>query len=104
MQRNFRKKDIIKRLGEIALGRSNDAVKLAFLPPGEKYSGIDGLDLKMLSEIRRSANGGVEIKLINRLEVLKTMLEAMEGEPGDDAAAFLNAISGGAGERRTGAD
>ena len=104
MQRNFRKKDIVKRLGELALGRSNDSVKLAFLNNNEKGLSIDGLDLKMLSEIRRSATGGVEIKLINRLEVLKTMLDAMEGEPGDEAAAFLNAISGSAGESKTGAD
>ena len=104
MQRNFRKKDIVKRLGELALGRSNDSVKLAFLNNNEKGLSIDGLDLKMLSEIRRSATGGVEIKLINRLEVLKTMLDAMEGEPGDEAAAFLNAISGDAGESKTGAD
>ena len=100
MQRNFKKKNVIKLLGEIALGRSNDVVKLAFMNPDENGCGIDELDLKMLSEIRRSTNGSVELKLLNRLEALKTMLEAVDGEPGEEATAFLSALSGGSEVKR----
>ena len=104
MQRNFKKKDIVKRLGEIALGRANDVIKLAFMDPGDAGFEIDGLDLTMLAEIRRSANGSVELKLISRLEALKTMLEAVEGEPGEESAAFLAALNKSAGEMRPGED
>ena len=90
MQRIFRKKDVIKRLGEIALGRSNDAVKLAFTNP-EKLD-IDSLDLTMLSELRRAANGSVEIKLISRLDALKIMMEALRDEPGGEALEFLQTL------------
>ena len=90
MQRIFRKKDVIKRLGEIALGRSNDSVKLAFTNP-EKLD-IDSLDLTMLSELRRAANGSVEIKLISRLDALKIMMEALRDEPGGEALEFLQTL------------
>ena len=90
MQRIFRKKDVIKRLGEIALGRSNDSVKLAFTNPDRLD--IDSLDLTMLSELRRAANGSVEIKLINRLDALKIMMEALKDEPGGEALEFLQTL------------
>ncbi len=90
MQRIFRKKDVIKRLGEIALGRSNDSVKLAFTNP-ERLD-IDSLDLTMLSELRRAANGSVEIKLLNRLDALKIMMEALRDEPGGEALEFLQTL------------
>ncbi|MBQ9857929.1 MAG: hypothetical protein IJO77_02900, partial [Oscillospiraceae bacterium] len=90
MQRIFRKKDVIKRLGEIALGRSNDPVKLAFTNPDRLD--IDSLDLTMLSELRRAANGSVEIKLFNRLDALKIMMEALRDEPGNEALEFLQTL------------
>lgn len=91
MQRNFKKKDVLKRLGEIALGRSNDAVKLAFAEQGRLD--IDSLDLTMLSEVRRGSNGSVELKFINRLDALKVMMEAVQDEPGSEALEFLQTLN-----------
>ena len=91
MQRNFKKKDVMKRLGEIALGRSNDAVKLAFSDPDRLN--IDSLDLTMLSEVRRAANGSVELKLLSRLDALKIMMEAVRDEPGSEALEFLQTLN-----------
>lgn len=91
MQRTFKKKDVLKRLGEIALGRSNDAVKLAFTEPDRLN--IDILDLTMLSEVRRGSNGSVELKLLNRLEALKIMMEAVRDEPGNEAMEFLQTLN-----------
>lgn len=90
MQRTFKKKDVMKRLGEIALGRANDAVKLVFTDPDRLN--IDILDLTMLSEVRRAANGSVELKLLNRLDALKIMMDAVRDEPGGEAMEFLQTL------------
>ena len=90
MQRIFRKKDVIKRLGEIAMGRSNDSVKLAYINPDRLD--IDSLDLTMLSELRRAANGSVEIKFLNRIDALKVMMDALRDEPGGGALEFLQTL------------
>lgn len=91
MQRNFRKKDVIRRLGELALGRSNDAVKLAFMDP--QRLDIDALDLTMISELRKGANGSVELKMFNRIDALKVMMDALKDEPGGEALQFLQTIN-----------
>lgn len=91
MQRNFRKKDVLRRLGEIALGRSNDAVKLAFCDPA--YLDIDSMDLTMISELRKGANGSVELKLFNRIDALKVMMDAVRDEAGGEALQFLQTLN-----------
>ena len=55
----------------------------------------DGLDLSLLSEIRRSDKGLVEIKLIDRVKVLERLEQAMDDE-GDGMTELLRAL--GAGE------
>lgn len=84
------RRDVVRRLAELAFGRVNDCVKLAL----ENAPDLDGLDLSLLSEVRRSDKGMVEIKLIDRLQVLQQLAEAAEGE-GEDADALLRALQGG---------
>jgi hypothetical protein len=73
----------------------NDAVKLAFYD-GED-GGVDGLDLSLISEVKRGANGGIEVKLINRLSALELLakLLGMNGEEKTEtgtAAALFKAM------------
>lgn len=80
------RQDVLRRLVQLAFGQANDCVRLA-LPEVEN---LDALDLSLLSEVRRTDKGGVEIKLIDRIRVLERLLEA--GDGGNDCAdAFFAA-------------
>ena len=84
------RKDVIRRLAELAFGRVNDCVRLVV----EEAPGLEELDLSLLSEVRRSDKGGVEVRLIDRLRVLE-QLARMTGESGNEMDAFLQALQGG---------
>lgn len=88
-----RQKDVTRRLAELAFGRVNDCVKLAV---GEKTD-LDGLDLSLLSEVKRSDKGAVEVKLIDRLKVLEQLAQVI-GKDGSEMASFLQAMQGGEGQ------
>jgi len=87
---DVKKKDVIRRLAELAFGQVNDCVKLAL---GDDVD-PEGLELSLLSEVRRSEKGMVEIKLIDRLKVLEQLDKALEGE-GDQMVALLEAVRSG---------
>ena len=75
------RKKILDRLQKIAFGKTNDAVKLAFMNLEEDNAkGLDKLDLTMLSEVKRGSNGTVELKFVNRLELLELLLRQLEDE------------------------
>lgn len=84
-----RRERLLRQILKLMQAPVNDAVKLAYLQ-GEETERIDGLDLTALKEFKRSANGVVELKFIDRLEVARQLLERLPGEtPGDPAAAFF---------------
>ena len=89
---DIRRQDVTRRLAELAFGRVNDCVKLAI----EDSPELDKLDLSLLSEVKRTEKGLVEIKLIDRLQLLKQLAE-VAGEKGSDMEAFLQALQGGEG-------
>ena len=70
--------------------RVNDAVKLALLD-GEQLGEIDGLDLGALKEFKRSGNGAVELKLVDRAAVLERLVELSGGRE-DGAEEFFRAL------------
>ncbi len=59
--------DVARRLAELAFGRANDCVKLAL----SEDPAVDQLDLSLLSELKRSEKGTVEVKLVDRLKALE---------------------------------
>lgn len=71
--------DIIRRLGDLAFGKSNDIVKLV-MENEALGDQIKKLDLSLLSELKRNSNGTVEVKLINRLEVLELLAKLLGTE------------------------
>lgn len=87
------RQDVVRRLAELAFGRVNDCVRLAL----EEMSDLDELDLSLLSEVRRNEKGLVEIKLIDRLQVLKQLAEAAD-EDREELGDLLRALQGGGGE------
>lgn len=99
-KKEYGQKDIIRRLGELAFGRANDLAKLAMMDGEAAEAAVDGLDLSLLSEYKRSAGGVVEVKACDRLkalEMLNSVLASREAAKAASAAEdFLRAISGAA--------
>lgn len=94
MKKKLSGDEVKRRIAELAFGKCNDAVKLIFLEP-EQYELLDGLDLRMVSEVKRGSNGSVEVKLINRTDLLKLLAgqtETTENVKGNDAASFFVAM------------
>lgn len=83
------RQDVTRRLAELAFGRVNDCVRLVL----EENPDLQDLDLSLLSEVRRSDKGGVEVRLIDRLRILE-QLTRMTGENRTDMDAFLQALQG----------
>ena len=86
-------------LEKLAVSSPNDAVKLLFIEQ-EDLSLLDGLDLSLLTEMKRSANGTVEIKLLDKLEVIRELNELRRSENAEEAAtaSFYKALDNAAGK------
>ena len=66
------RQDVTRRLAELAFGKANDCVRLAL----EENVRLEELDLSLLSEVRRNDKGTVEVRLIDRLQVLEQLSAA----------------------------
>lgn len=90
----------LKKLKTLAFGKANDAVKLVFIPETEDGAAyVDRLDLSMLQEVKKSAAGAIEVKMVDRLDAIRLLLETCGGD-GDgqtgisgEAEAFLRALN-----------
>ena len=85
-----RKTDLEKirqQLRKMAFGKPNDCVKLALCEDVD----IASLDLSLLTEIRKSEKGSVEIKLMDRSKVLE-QLAGMADQGDERAERFLEAL------------
>ena len=76
--------DVARKLAELAYGRANDCATLV-LDPGADAG-------KLLSEVKRSEKGAVEVKLLDRLKALE-MLTALTEEGGEGMEEFLRALN-----------
>ena len=85
-----RRSDVVRRLAELAFGKANDCVRLVL----EEGVVPDGLDLSLLSEMKRNEKGTVEVRLLDRLQALE-QLARMVGEDSGDVEAFFQALQGG---------
>lgn len=83
--------ELLRRMERIASCRVNDAVKLAFLEGGWPEM-IDEMDLAALTELKRSGNGAVEMKFINRVDALERLLELTDGRENEKAEALFRAL------------
>lgn len=83
----IRRRDVVRRLAELTFGQANDCVRLAL----EEVPDPAGLDLSLLSEIKRNEKGTVEIKLVDRLRALE-LLSMLAGEEKQGLETFLQAL------------
>lgn len=68
---------IFDKLLKLAESPANDGVRLAFLE-GDGMEELKSLDLSALTEFKRSSNGTVELKFVDRLAALKWLAEQGE--------------------------
>ena len=80
---------LLELMEKLAKCKANDAVKLAFLEEGEVEE-IDSLDLTALTGFKRTDKGAVEIQLVDRLTVLKLLVELSDRQE-DKQAEFFQA-------------
>ena len=80
---------LLELMEELAKCKANDAVKLAF-PEGERPDWIDRLDLTALTGFKRTDKGSIEVQLVDRLTVLKLLVELAGGQE-EKAAEFFQA-------------
>ena len=86
----LKREDVARRLAELAFGRANDCVRLVL----EQDPRLNRLDLSLLSEVKRSEKGAVEVRLIDRLRALEQLAQMAEDD-NTDLEAFLKAMQGG---------
>ncbi len=86
--------DVARRLAELAFGKANDCVQLVL---GEQVD-IQGLDLSLLTEIKRNEKGTLEVRLVDRLKALE-QLALLAESGGTDLESFLQAMQGNGADR-----
>lgn len=88
------REDVARRLAELAFGKANDCVRLVL----DEDVQIEGLDLSLLTELKRNDKGTLEVRLVDRLKALE-QLAVLAQSSGTDLESFLQAMQGsGAGE------
>ena len=83
------KEDVARRLAELAFGKANDCVKLVL----DDNAKLDGLDLSLLTELKRNDKGTLEVRLVDRLRALE-QLAVLAQSSGTDLESFLQAMQG----------
>ena len=91
-----RRKELLTYLRKLAKGKNNDVVKLAFLEPRD-LEVVDRLDLTGVAELKRGANGTLEVKFVDRVKVLAMLRELLEQEDGA-LEEFLEDLGGPEGD------
>ena len=86
----IRRQDVTRLLAELACGKVNDCVRLAL----EESPCLDKLDLRLLAGVKRNDKGSVEIRLIDRLQILQQLAETA-GEENGGMDTFLQDLQGG---------
>ena len=81
------------RLQELLLSRNNDAVKLACMG-AEDMRAVSRLDLKGVTEFKRSEKGCFEVKFVDRVKILELLTKLSDPE-NDGLEAFLEGLQSG---------
>lgn len=89
---------LLDLIEELAKSKANDAIKLAFLD-NDQLRSIGRLDLTALTGFKRTEKGGIEIQFVDRLAVLKLLVELAGGREEQQAAEFFRAWEKRAGEQ-----
>ena len=89
----MKREEILKEIKRLAKGRVNDAVRLAYLSEDE-LENIEELELSAVREFKRSSNGTVELKFVDRGRLLERLLDTVDHSGEDQVDRFLQAMEG----------
>ena len=100
MKRRYDRKKIIQELARLAFSDPTDAVALAFLPEG---SDISGMNVSMVTELKVGEKGGNQVKLLDRVELIRLLVERVGRDDVQCAESFFLALgAAGADAEREG--
>ncbi len=96
----------LKKIYEMAFSQNTDAFKLLYLSE-EDMSALEGLDLGQVVSLHKAANGGVEIKLVDKAKLIAMLLEATAEDEGEareseeaEGSGFIEALNNAAASLR----
>ena len=82
----------IDGLCRLAFGSASDAVRLALCEEAPSPGELSGMDLFLISEIKRPKPGSCEVKLHDRMTALELLAQYGERRKDGTAAGFLEAL------------
>lgn len=97
MTSQIQREDVLRRMTQLAFGQANDAVRLALSPSAVD---LEKLDLSAVAELKVTDKGGVEIKLVDRIRALETLLRMLESGGTDNASELYQVLAEAASEER----
>lgn len=99
MDEELSRQTLARQIAELAFAGPGDAVKLALSPE----TGADGLDLRLVAEIKRAKDGSFEPKLLDRQKLIELLTELVGpgGEaPGEKLYTAIDSAARALGETR----
>lgn len=90
-KQRYNRETIIQEIARLAFSDATDAVALAFLPVG---SDISGMNVAMVTEAKVGEKGGGQVKLLDRVELIRLLVEliGMEKTENPQAQSFFQAL------------
>lgn len=88
------RQEIVEELEKLIRSRNNDAIRLAWLGP-EDMGRIGRLDLRGVTEVKRSEKGAFEVRFVDRLKVLELLERLSRADEGENLDAFLEGLRDG---------
>ncbi|MBR4282348.1 MAG: terminase small subunit [Clostridia bacterium] len=87
--------DAAAGLRRLAFSSISDALRLIFAEEPLSPNDLEGLDLFMVSEIKRPKGGGMEIKFFDRIKALEKLSEIDNISDGNKISPFYSALTEG---------
>lgn len=88
MEGELTRREVAARIAELAFARPDDAVRLALSPE----AGTQGMDLRLVSDIKRGANGAVELRLLDREALIRLLTELIKPDAAEASENLYRAI------------
>lgn len=88
MDRELKREDVLRGLARLAFSGAEGLSGLLLAEEG----GAEKAALNAVSEIRRNANGTVEVKMVDRIKALATLYELLGSGESEGAEDFFRAL------------
>lgn len=93
MNDHLTREALAEKIAELALAPAGDAINLALVP---ENAAAPVADLRLVSEIKRGKDGGVELKFMDRLKLLELLAELLHPEESAESENLYAAIDSAA--------